>query len=46
MRGLPQLDDLRRVYKDRRVWSQVKKAMIAEGKIPVEERISGEATVE
>jgi NAD-dependent dihydropyrimidine dehydrogenase PreA subunit len=32
--SFPTLEDLRRFYKDQRVWNQVKKSMIAEGKIP------------
>jgi hypothetical protein len=32
--SFPPLEDLRCFYKDHRIWSQVKEAMIADGKIP------------
>lgn len=40
--SFPPLEDLRRFYKDNRVWNQVKKAMIAEGKIPAPGRSAEE----
>ena len=36
--SFPPLEELRRVYKDHRVWSSVKEAMVKDGKIPAEEQ--------
>jgi len=34
--SFPDLQELRRLFKERGVWSAVKKALIAEGKLPAE----------
>ena len=40
--SFPPLEDLRGFYKDHRIWSQVKEAMIAEGKIPAPKKSAKE----